>query len=66
MNNIFYADGTVVLVGYEALLQALTDTLSEGSQKMGLKINIVKTKSMVFTRGLQEQIAHASVRGVAL
>ena len=43
INNIRFADDTVIIADSEEKLQALLDTVKRESENMGLKINIKKT-----------------------
>lgn len=47
INNIRYADDTVVLADNLEDLQLLMDRINEGSREFGLKMNIQKTKILV-------------------
>ncbi|GFR63034.1 SAM domain and HD domain-containing protein 1 [Elysia marginata] len=50
INNLRYADNTVMLAENEDDLQKLVNTVKEESEKCGLFINIRKTKTMVISR----------------
>lgn len=50
INNIRYADDTVLLASDEKELQCLVDRVNNVGLKYGLKINIKKTKFMVITK----------------
>ena len=56
INNIRYADDTVLLAGNEKDLQCLVDRVSSISQSHGLKININKTKFMIISKQNIENI----------
>ena len=45
-NNLKYADDTTFMVGIEEELKSLLMKVKEGSEKVGLKLNIQKTKIM--------------------
>ena len=45
-NNLRYADGTTFMAETEEELKSLLMKLKEGSEKVGLKLNIQKTKIM--------------------
>ena len=51
INNIRYADDTVLVAESERELQLLVDRVKEASEERGLKINVGKTESVVFTKG---------------
>ena len=55
INNIRYADDTVLIADSEEKLQRLLETVNEASEDKGLSINVAKTECMVITKG-QEQI----------
>ena len=46
INNLRYADDTTLLVGSEEELKSLLMKVKEESEKVGLKLNIQKTKMM--------------------
>ena len=46
INNLRYADGTTLMVESEQELKSLLMKVKEESEKVGLKLNIQKTKSM--------------------
>lgn len=50
INNIRYADDTVVLAESEEHLQTLMNVLAVSSARMGLEINALKTRTLVFDR----------------
>ena len=50
INNLRYADDTVLLAESETELQQILDTVKDESQKYGLLMNAKKTKSMVFSK----------------
>ena len=45
-NNLRYADGTTLMAGREGELKSLLMKVKEESEKVGLKLNIQKTKIM--------------------
>ena len=47
INNIRYADDTTLMAESEEELKSLLMKVKEGSEKVGLKLNIQKTKIMV-------------------
>ena len=50
INNIRYADDTVIIADTSEKLQALVDVVKRESEKMGLKINIKKTEVVVASK----------------
>ena len=46
-NNLRYADDTTLMAGSEEELKSLLTKVKEESEKVGLKLNIQKTKIMV-------------------
>ena len=50
INNIRYADDTVLIADSEQKLQNLVQTLVQSSEERGLKLNISKTKVMVMSK----------------
>ena len=46
INNLRYADDTTLMAGNEEELKSLLMTVKEESEKVGLKLNIQKTKIM--------------------
>ena len=46
INNLWYADDTTLMAGSEKELKNLLRKVKEESEKVGLKLNIQKTKSM--------------------
>ena len=46
INNLWYADDTILMAESEEELKSLLMKLKEGSEKVGLKLNIRKTKIM--------------------
>ncbi|KAG1714816.1 Ribonuclease Oy [Nymphon striatum] len=53
INNIRFADDTALIAASEKKLQALLDKVVECSDKMGLTINVKKTKSMTISKKKQ-------------
>src|SRR5215469_1555655 len=53
INNIRYADYTVLVDDSEGKLQGLLKVLNEVSERKGLKINISKTEVMVISRAVR-------------
>ena len=50
INNLRYADDTVLMAENTEDLQALTNNVKANSQKSGLDMNVKKTKTMVISR----------------
>ena len=48
INNLRYADDTLFMAESEKELKSLLMKVKEESEKVGLKLNIQKTRSMVF------------------
>ena len=48
INNLRYADDTTLMAGSEEELKSLLTKVKEESEKVGLKLNIQKTKIMAF------------------
>ena len=46
INNLRYADDTILMAGSEEELKSLMKKVKEESEKVGLKLNIQKTKIM--------------------
>ena len=46
INNFRYADNTTLMAGCEEELKSLLMTVKEESEKVGLKLNIQRTKTM--------------------
>lgn len=51
INNIRYADDTVIMADNMADLQSVVDCIVQHSEQSGLHINIDKTKMLVFSKG---------------
>ena len=49
INNLRYADNTTLMAGSEEELKNLLMKVKEESEKVGLKLNIQKTKIMAFS-----------------
>ena len=49
INNLRYADDTILMAESEEELKSLLMNVKEESEKVGLKLNIQKTKIMVFS-----------------
>ena len=54
INNLRYADDTVLIAESEEELQKLVNEVKERSLKYGLKMNTKKTKTMVIRRNVDE------------
>ena len=48
INNLRYADDTTLMAGSEEELKSLLMKVKEKSEKAGLKLNIQKTKTVLF------------------
>ena len=53
INNLRYADDTVLLAEDPMFLQALLPAVNEKGKPYGMEMNIIKTKSMVISRKSQ-------------
>ena len=53
INNLRYADDTTLMAESKEELKSLLMKVKEGSEKVGLKLNIQKTKIMNEVRGLE-------------
>ena len=66
INNIRYADDTVLLADTGESLQELIDRLDEEGRAIGLKINIGKTEVMGVTKRTEQLRVEAHVNGEAV
>ena len=66
MNNLRYADDTTLMAGSEEELKSLLMKVKEDSEKVGLKLNIQKTKIMTSGPITSWQIDGETVETVAL
>ena len=67
INNLRYADDTVLLAESEDELQTLVNAVKEGSLKYGLEMNTKKTKTMVIRKDINEVVnVKIKVDGVIL
>ena len=66
INNIRYADDTVLIADSEEKLQALVQSLIRASEERGLKLNVSKTKVMVISKGDDHIDTSISVNGQEL
>ena len=55
INNLRYADDTVLVAEDEASLQDLVSVVKDKSEKSGLLMNIKKTKVMLLTKDTKEK-----------
>uniref|UniRef100_A0AC11ETZ7 Uncharacterized protein n=3 Tax=Ovis aries TaxID=9940 RepID=A0AC11ETZ7_SHEEP len=65
INNLRYADDTTLMVGSEEELKSLLMKVKEESEKVGLKLNIQKTKIMASGPITSQQIDGETVETVA-
>ena len=65
MNNLRYADDTTLMAGSEEELKSLLMKVKEESEKVGLKLNIQKTKIMASSPITSWQIDAETVKTVA-
>ena len=66
INNIRYADDTVLIADTEEKLQRLVDRLDEECRGVGLKINIGKTEVMGVTKRKEQLRMNVKVDGQAV
>ena len=64
INNLRYADGTILMVKSTEELKSLLTKVKEESEKVGLKLNIQKTKIMAFSPITSWQIEGEKVKSV--
>ena len=64
-NNLRYADDTTLMAESEEQLKSLLMKVKEESEKIGLKLNIEKTKIMAFNPVTSSQIDGETVETVA-
>ena len=64
INNLRYADDTTVMAESEKELKSLLMKVKEGSEKVGLKLNIQKTKIMASSPLTSWQIVRETVERV--
>ena len=65
INNLRYADDTILMAGSEEELKSLLMRVKEKSEKVGLKLNIQKTKIMASGPITSWEIAGETVETVA-
>ena len=65
INNLRYADGTILMAESEKELKSLLMKMKEESEKAGLKLNIQKTKIMASSPIPYQQIDGKTVEIVA-
>ena len=53
INNLLYADDTVLFAKSEKGLQKLLDKLAEYCQNFGITVNVQKTKIVIFRKGVR-------------
>ena len=63
INNIRYADDTVLVADTSEKLQALVDVVERESERMGLKINIKKTEVVVATKNSIVPVSNITIDG---
>ena len=66
MNNLRYADDTILMAESEAELKSLLMKVKEESEKVGLKVNIQKTKIMASGPINSWQIDRETIRNFIL
>ena len=65
INNLRYADDTTLMVEIEEELKAILMKVKEESEKVGLKLNIQKTKIMAFSPIISWEIDGETVETVS-
>ena len=65
INNVKYADDTTLMAGSEEELNSLLMKVKEASEKVGLKLNIQKTKIMASGPITSWQIDEETIETVA-
>ena len=65
INNLRYADDTTLMAGSEEKLKSLVMKVKEESEKVGLKLNIQKTKIMASSPITSWQIDGETMQTVA-
>ena len=65
INNLRYADDTILMIESEEELKSLLKKVKEESEKVGLKLNIQKTKIMSSSPITSRQIEGETVETVA-
>ena len=65
INNLRYVDDTTLMAESEEELKSLLKKVKEESEKVGLKLNIQKTKIMAFDHITSRQIDGETVETVA-
>ena len=65
INNLRYADDTTLMAESEEELKSLLMKVKEESEKVGLKLNIQKTKIMAYTTIISWQIDGQTVETVS-
>ena len=55
INNLRYADGTILMAESEEELNSLSMKVKQESEKVGLKLNIQKTKIMASSPSLHDK-----------
>lgn len=63
MNNLQYADDTVLIADSEEKLQRLVDKLVESCERKGLRININKTEVMGITKRQERLVVNVQIQG---
>ena len=63
INNLRYADDTVLIADSEEKLQAILQTVTQESENMGLQLNAKKTESMVITKKPEVPTCHLTCKG---
>jgi len=66
INNLRYADDTVLIADSEEGLQALISAVTEKSEAMGLQLNARKTECMVVSKKKDNPVCNITCKGVKI
>ena len=66
INNLRYADDTVLMATSEIDLQELVDVINEESEKLGLGLNKKKTETMVISKKKETPRCNIKLNGMTL
>ena len=66
INNLRYADDTVLLADNEESLQSILNGVNEAGKKYNMKMNAKKTKSMIITKKVDKPSININIDGVQI
>ena len=66
INNLRYADDTVILATSKEELQDILETVNKGGEKYGMRMNIEKTKSMILSRNHEKRQVNLKLNGESI